>query len=314
MARKPRIHFRGAIYHVSLSGIGNQAVFRSAADRKCWLRLIEDGVQRFGYTVHAYSLGSHLIQMAVQVKDTPLSKIMQNLTFRYTRNFNGAHGLQGALFHGRYKAIVIDADQYLNDLVRYIHNAPIRDGKAKTASAVKWTSHAAYIGNEKRPEWLTTDTVLRSFNASERKAVTAFERFVEAGKAEGERADLARGTQGGRILGDQRFVKKVLRPVKLPAPAAITLTQLVKRVCSEEGIKEAVLSNGSRARHESKIRQTITYLAMEMNVATLTMMSKRFNRDLTTMSRNQRYYRDKLAEDVELQKHVRRLKRQVLRG
>lgn len=309
MARKPRIHFRGAVYHVSLSGIDKQAVFKTVADRRLWLSLIEDGAQRFGYTVHAYSLGSHLIQMAVQVNNTPLSKIMQNITFRYTRGFNTAHGTHGALFHGRYKAIVVDADHYLNDLVRYIHNSPGRDGQRK---AVKWTSHPFYMGTEECPEWLTTDVVLKSFGASPRKAVRAFERFVEAGKGEGERPDLASGTQGGRILGDKRFVKKVLKPAKPPAPAAITLSQLVKRVCTEEGIKEAVLSNDSRARRESQIRQTITYLAMEMNIATLTTMSKRFRRDLTTMSRNQRYYRDKLAEDSALQKHVRKLKTKVL--
>jgi len=51
---------------------------------------------------------------------------------------------------------------------------------------------------------------------------------------------------------------------------------------------------------------------MEMDIATLTALAERFNRDLTTMSRNQRYYRDKLIADNELQKHVRKLKRQIV--
>jgi putative transposase len=96
------------------------------------------------------------------------------------------------------------------------------------------------------------------------------------------------------------------------APKPMTLNQLVKRVCREEGVKEQALKTESRARHESQIRQTITYLAMELNVATLTAMAERFNRDLTTMSRNQRYYRDKLATDTELQKHVRAVQRKIL--
>ena len=82
----------------------------------------------------------------------------------------------------------------------------------------------------------------------------------------------------------------------------MTLTQLVRLVCREEGVKEAALKDESRARRQSQIRQIITYLAAEFDIASLTALADRFNRDLTTMSRNQRYFRDRLTEDGELQK------------
>ena len=296
-----------------LTAAEGQSVFKSIADRRQWETLVADGVARFGHSIHAYCWAKDHLQMAIQVSDVPLSRIMQNLTFRYTRHFNASHGRKGPLFQGRYKAIVVDADIYLNDLVRYIHNNPVRSGRSKSASGEKWSSHAGYEDASLQPSWLTSDVVLSSFGKNDKTARKAFCRFVDDGRNEGERTDLTKGSQGGRILGDSKFAKKALRPAKTSV-SPVSLNQLVKRVCREEGVKEAELATQSRARDASRIRQTITYLATELDVASLTDMSKRFNRDLTTMSRNQRYYRDRLDEDKPMQRHVRRLKRQVLSG
>jgi len=312
MARKPRIHFPGAVYHVILKGLENEAIFKSVADRRAWEVLVEEGVERFGHQILAYCWAKDHVQMALQVSDAPLSKVMQNLSFRYTRYFNKAQKRQGPLFHGRYKAILIDHDVYLNDLVRYIHNNPIRSGAAKSADKAKWTSYNGYMGTAEK-NWLSTEAVLSSLGKTPKSSRNAFAKFIEAGKDEGIRTDLVRGSEGGRVLGGKRFVAKALKPVKV-APKPMTLNQLVKRICKEENVKESALKNESRARHESQIRQTIAYLAMELNVATLTALADRFNRDLTTMSRNQRYYRDKLLTDKVLQKHVRTLRKNILAG
>jgi len=311
MARKPRIHFTGAVYHVILKGLEDQTIFKGVADRRAWEKLVEEGAERFGHTIIAYCWAKDHVQLCVQVSDAPLSKVMQNLSFRYTRYFNKQHNRQGPLFHGRYKAILIDPDEYLNDVVMYIHNNPVRTGAAKSAGDGKWTSHAAYMGSVEPPVWLATEGVVKSFGKTDKSARAAFARFVDAGRQQGVRTDLMRGNEGGRVLGNSKFVKKALKPPKV-VPKPMTLNQLVKRVCREEGVKEQTLKNESRARRESQIRQTITYLAMEMDIATLTALAERFNRDLTTMSRNQRYYRDKLVTDNELQKRVRKLKRQVM--
>ena len=313
MARKSRIHFTGAVYHVILNGSDEQAVFKSVADRRYWESLVEDGVNRFGHSIHGYCWAKNRVQMAIQVKDIPLSKIMQNLTFRFTRYFNASYSKKGPLFHGRYRALVIDADTYLNDLVAYIHNSPVRNGQSKTAAAAKWTSHQAYMDASLQPGWLTTSEVLKSFGKSDKAARTAFDRFVNDATQMGERPELVKGSHGGRILGDEKFARKALKPVK-KSVKPVTLNQIVKRVCRVEGVKESELVTASRARAESQIRQTITYIAMELEVASLTDMANRFNRDLTTMSRNQRYYRDRLADDSDLQKHVRKVKKQVLTG
>ncbi|MFT5045253.1 MAG: putative transposase, partial [Porticoccaceae bacterium] len=146
MARKPRIHFPNAVYYVILKGLEEEPIFKSVADRRAWEVLVEEGAGRFGHKILAYCWAKDHVQMALQVSDAPLSKVMQNLSFRYTRYFNKAHKRQGPLFHGRYKAILIDQDVYLNDLVRYVHNNPVRSGAAKSADKAKWTSYEGYMG------------------------------------------------------------------------------------------------------------------------------------------------------------------------
>ena len=319
MARKPRIHFRGAVYHVLLRAMEGRAVFRSVGDRRAFEALAAEGTERFDHRIHAFCLMPDHVQLAVEVADASLSRVMQNLSFRYTRHYNSRHAEDGPLFHGRYKAIVIDPDAYLLDLVRWIHNNPVRAGRAARAADFRWSSHATYLAAAdaapppEARDWVATERVLSHFGRTPRAAAAAFDRFVDAGRDETEREDLMRGTDGGRLLGDARFRKKALRPPKASAPP-MSLAKLVRLVCREEGVKESALRDESRARRESAIRQTIAWLALEFDIASLTALAERFNRDLTTMSRNQRYFRDRLADDPELARRVRRLRRLVAAG
>ncbi len=80
------------------------------------------------------------------------------------------------MFPWRYKAILIDADSYLLELVRYIHNNPIRAGLVLGPDQYQWSSHKAYIDKEK-VSWLTTDFVLSQFADNEKKARRLFQDF-----------------------------------------------------------------------------------------------------------------------------------------
>ncbi|MFN2356956.1 MAG: transposase [Desulfotignum sp.] len=93
------------------------------------------------------------VHLAIQVGETPLSQIMQNVSFRYTRHINSRQKRFGHLFQGRYKAILIDKDNYLLELVRYIHCNPVRAKICENPADYQWSSHNAYLGIQKYP-WL----------------------------------------------------------------------------------------------------------------------------------------------------------------
>lgn len=148
MARKPRLHVSGGLYHVMLRGNGGQAIFFTDADRYHLYLLLQEGIERYGHRVHGFCCMSNHIHLAVQVADIPLAKIMQNLSFRYTRWINQRKKRVGHLFQGRYKAILVDADSYLLQLVCYIHLNPVRANMVKRPEHYRWSGHRAYIGRE----------------------------------------------------------------------------------------------------------------------------------------------------------------------
>ena len=121
MARKPRIHYPGAFYHVILRGNDGQDIFYTKIDRSRFCELLQEGIERYEHRIHGFCLMSNHLHLIVQAGDIPLSRILQNVSFRYTRYINKKKKRIGHLFQGRYKAILIDADSYLLELVRYIH-------------------------------------------------------------------------------------------------------------------------------------------------------------------------------------------------
>ncbi len=133
--------------------------FVSDADRCQFLLLLQEGIARFGHRIHAFCLMTNHVHLAIQVDTIPLSKIMQNLSFRYTRWFNRREQRIGHLFQGRYRAVLVERDSYLLELVRYIHLNPLRAGMVQDVVDYAWSGHRAYAGLDLLP-WLTEDYML----------------------------------------------------------------------------------------------------------------------------------------------------------
>lgn len=321
MARQSRIHFKKACYHVQMRAKKGQTLFRSVTDRRSLEALVADGCKRFGHRVLAFAWLSDKIHLVVQVNEIPLSQIMQNLSFRFTRYINKDTERSGPIFEGRYLAAVIEPELYLNELVRYVHNEPVRAGKVKRAGDFKWSSHRAYTGEAPR-EWLDTDIVLESFKKEADKgtdkrgtsrgkvSLTKFEKYVDDGRSEPERQEFIKGQGGQAILGSDRFIRAALK-AKPDSRPNVSLAKLARHVCGEEGIPESRLKSPSRVRDLSEVRQLVAGVAVDLRVATLTDVADRYHRDLTTMSRNQRHFRGRLASDPNLRKRFDRLKRSV---
>jgi putative transposase len=177
MARKPRIHFPGAIYHIILRGNAKQEIFFDEGDRHRFLVLLKDGIERYKFCLHGYCLMTNHLHLVIQVSEITLSRIMQNLSLRYTKWINWRHDRIGHLFHGRYKAIIVDADNYLSQLVAYLHLNPVRASMSENPADYPWSSHRAYLGLEQSP-CLTTELVLSHFSPGKEIARRLFKELT----------------------------------------------------------------------------------------------------------------------------------------
>lgn len=209
MARKPRIDAQGCVHHVMARGNGGQRIFVDDADRIAFLDLIRDGVERFGHSLYAFCLMDNHIHLALRTGEAHLSRIMQNLMFRYTRHSNRRLRRVGHLFQGRFRSVVVEDGRYLMELVRYIHLNPVRAHLVEDPADWAWSGHRAYLGKEQLP-FLDAGWVLRQFAPEPSPARRAYERFVLQGMGEGHGPAFRSGEVDARIIGDEGFVEKVL--------------------------------------------------------------------------------------------------------
>lgn len=284
MARKPRIHENGGVYHVMLRGNGGQDIFFDDDDRRHFYLLLQQGIARYGHRIHGFCLMSNHVHLAIQVGEEPLAKIMQNLSFRYTRWINQKQNRIGHLFQGRYKAIMVDRDAYLLELVRYIHLNPVRAKLVRQPQNYPWSGHRAYLRQEALA-WLTTDWVLGQFSSRIAASRKRYETFLQEGRSEGRRDEFhCGGDNDQRVLGDDGFAERVLNISCAPAKH-ITLEKLIKFVCHEYRLAESDLAAAGRERLTSEARCIIGWLAQMSGRITLTEVGERFGRDVTTLSR-----------------------------
>lgn len=287
MARKPRLHVNAGIYHVMLRGNGGQDIYIDDGDRRHFYRLLQEGVERYGHRIHGFCLMNNHVHLVVEVGDQPLAKIMQNLSFRYTRWVNKTHQRVGHLFQGRYKAILIDRNNYLLELVRYVHLNPVRAKLVRQAHLFRWSGHGAYLGRENL-SWLTTEWVLGQFGTRLSTCQKRYEAFVREGHGGGRRDEFhSGGDDDGRVLGDDRFTRRVLN-IPVIAPKRVALGTLIKAVCREYQLSEKALASVGRGRVASEARSVIGWLARQRGQVTLTEIAQRFDRDVTTLSRGVR--------------------------
>jgi len=284
MARKPRIHYPGAVYHVILRGNARQDIFFGDEDRYRFYLFVQEGIERYGHRVLAFSLMTNHIHMAIQVGEVPLSRIMQNLSFRYARWVNWRRSRSGHLFQGRYKAILVDADAHLLELAAYLHLNPVRAGMVEKPESFPWSSHRAYLGKEQIP-WLSTDYVLTHFSGKFGQARRLFAEFVSERIAQGRREEFyGKGSIDSRLIGEDRFVESVLGqadslPVRKPSLEAV-----LECVLRMYDLREEDLSSPGQMRLASEARGLAAWAVRELTDAKLSDLAGKFGRDASTLS------------------------------
>ena len=157
MARPLRVEYPGAFYHVINRGNHREKLFKSARDYEKFIQYLEKASERYALIVHTYCLMGNHYHLLVETPEPNLSMTMQWLNVSYATYFNRKQDRNGHLFQGRFKAILIEADAYLNHLSRYIHLNPVRAGIVERPGQYRWSSYPAFVGEQISPKFLNTD-------------------------------------------------------------------------------------------------------------------------------------------------------------
>ncbi len=179
MARPLRIEYTGAWHHVMNRGRRGEDIFSDSRDFEAFLVVLQEAAEVFDLQVSAYCLMSNHYHLLVQTPNGNLSRVMRQINGVYTQRYNRRHKVDGQLFRGRYKSILVEEDSYLLELLRYIHRNPIRANICQSIKDYPWTSHHGYISNAKKWEWLHKHFLLSMFAGKAKKAKKAYTEFIQ---------------------------------------------------------------------------------------------------------------------------------------
>jgi putative transposase len=220
MARKLRIQFPGAIYHLMSRGDRREAIFHDDIDRESFLRTLGDTCLKTGWHVLAFCLMPNHFHLVVETPQPNLVAGMKWLLGTYTSRFNRRHNLSGHVFSGRYKSLLVGGKGgYLLTVCNYVHLNPVRAKLIPPESAVReyvWSSFAMFCSPpSQRPSWLRVDRLFGECGIPEDSGAgrRQFERALEARRTleSDQEFDLVRHSW---CFGDDEFRRELLAQVE----------------------------------------------------------------------------------------------------
>ncbi len=236
---------------------------------------------------------------------------MQNLTLRYTTWINRKYFRTGHVFQGRYKALLIDADSYLLELVRYIHLNPVRAKIVNLPTDYFWSGHHAYLGKVSIP-WLTIEWILSQFYDEISQARASYNEFILAGMNECRRPEFHSGSLEGRILGSDCFVDEVLQKAGQHQHKPQSLDNLVSAICRHFNLPIGELAARGKRKPHSEARSVAALFIRESADHSLTELGVILNRDIASLSQAARRLEDKMNVDPELARTISELKNRLV--
>ena len=219
MARKARVEFEGAAYHLLDRGDRREAIFRDDADRVMFLTTLGQACERTGWRVHAFVLMSNHYHLLVETPQANLVAGMRWFQTTYTMRFNRRHRLCGHLFQGRYKSVIVNPEErgYFVTLSDYVHLNPVRAGMISLRERLfeyRWSSYPFYAARASRPAWFEADRVLGELgledNVFGRRCYAERMRERAIDELEGKNAKRYEQLRRGWYLGGPSFREHVL--------------------------------------------------------------------------------------------------------
>jgi REP-associated tyrosine transposase len=217
MARLPRLVVPHHPHHIIQSGIDGLTVFKEADDYAACLKCLREAARQFKVAVHAYVLLPSQLQILATPSDqTGLAKMMQWLGRHYVPYFNGKYRRTGALWQGRFRATLIEAEQYFLLCSQYIEASPVRAGLVSSPADYPWSSHLHHIGL--KPDALITDhRVYWGLGNTPFDREIAYKTLSDQGLTSATLNALDASIHKGWPLGSEAFkqllAKQVARPV-----------------------------------------------------------------------------------------------------
>lgn len=208
MTRPLRIQYPDAWYHVMNRGRHQDTIFHDRQDYSVFLDLLQESGVLWKIKIAAYCLMTNHYHLLIQTPQANLDRCMRHINGIYTQRFNRKYYTDGQLFRGRYKAVLVDADNYLLELVRYIHRNPLSAGIVKMPEAYPWSSCRGYLSQSDNWKWLHKEFILKILDDNRNRQRKAFLEFMNQGDSVDVQEFYAKKNLAS-CLGSSGFIEQI---------------------------------------------------------------------------------------------------------
>lgn len=180
MPRIARRRGEFSTYHIILRGNEKKNIFLDSGDKERFLEILSKIKKRYNFSVYAYCLMDNHLHLIIYDNGNDISLIMKSLGVSYVMYFNKKYQRVGHLFQDRYKSQIVDDDNYLLELSKYIHNNPVKAGMVEDGADYRWSSFRQYVDGNfyEKNDLLSMSKILGMFSGKQSFAQKEYYLYV----------------------------------------------------------------------------------------------------------------------------------------
>lgn len=292
MSNRHRLHVPGGTYYLFRSTDPRHPIFSRPEEYARFDELLPIALASSGAKLLAYCWLPQALHLVLEIGERPVAEFMRDLMWRYSRSIWQREDNGRPWFRERYRATLVQAESYLEAVIRYVHYLPVHAGIAAAPDAYPYSSHAAYLGRRSGPP-VRTRKLLGLIGCQGNDRAPYLRAMAEAPPdALGTIFDRGMpGTPG--VVGDKQFLlrRSISAVGHTPTPPARLIEKVIAQVAERQALSVADICSKCRRRELVIARAQIVWLAMRWNLGTLTEVARLLHHSPSAMTRAVARYR-----------------------
>lgn len=291
MSNRHRLHVPGGTYYVFRSTDSRHPIFSRPEEYARFDELLPIALAASDATLLGYCWLPESVHLVIQIGERPVAEFMRDLMWRYSRSAWQRPGEDRPWFRERYHATLVQAETYLEALIRHVHYLPVRTGLVTHLSVYPYSSHSVYLGS--RPGTPVRTRKLLGLMDCQGRDRTPYLRAMAEAPPESFRTLFERGMPDvPGVVGDEQFQlqRSISEAIRTPPPARL-IERLIEQIAEHQALTVEEICSRSRRRELVMARAQIVWLATQWNLGTLTAVSRHLHHSPSAMTRAVARYR-----------------------
>ena len=310
MVRPLRLSFENAFYHITARGNRREKIFHSDRDKEVFLKKLKEMLIKYSMICYAYCLMDNHYHLFIKTTQPNLSQGIHYLNSSYANWFRNKHQIIGPIFQGRFKSILVDADNYALVLSAYIHLNPLRAGIVRQLEDYPWSSYLDYL-NLRKANISDPSFILKSIDNNTYNSIKRYREYVI--EYQGMK-DPIKKSYHHIALGSETFIERVKEKIKhkgqrreIPSTRSISkydVDTIITKMTQVLNIERRMIFDKKRGNPN---RSLAIYLIKRFTPLSLSKIGELFKMDYSAVSQAAKRFEQKTEVDNEIKEYMQKV-------